>query len=142
MKRVASALLLLAASATAGAAEPDDRQPLLVSAKQRDHVLGEMRGLLSGIQAIVAALSKDDMAAVAGAARSLGMGMAHKAEGELKGALPKEFMALGMSLHQDFDRIAESASAKRDPKELLRQMSEAMNKCNACHEGYQIRVRP
>lgn len=141
MKRVASALLLFAASSASSAAEPDNRQALVVSAMQRDHVLGEMRALLSGIQAILAALSKDDMAAVAEAARSLGMGMAHKAEGELKGALPKEFMALGMSLHQDFDRIAEAASAKRDPKDILRQMSEAMNKCNACHEGYQIRVQ-
>jgi hypothetical protein len=108
---------------------------------QRDHVLTEMRALLSGTQNILDALLREDMAAVAHYARSLGMGMVHKAEDHLKAVLPKEFMQLGMSVHKDFDQIAIDAESLKDPKHTLRQLSESMKKCNACHAGYQIRVK-
>lgn len=129
---------LLATAAFAG--DYDDRQTLKLSEAQRSHVLEEMRALLSGTQNILAALSKDDMTAVAQHARPLGMGMAHKAEDHLKGVLPKEFMGLGMSLHQDFDQIASDAESKKDPKLTLRQLSDSMSKCAACHASYQIRT--
>ncbi len=116
----------------------DKRQTLMITEPQRGHVLEEMRSLLSGTQNILAALSKDDMEAVARYARPLGMGMAHKAEDHLKGALPKEFMQLGMSVHQDFDQIATDAESIRDPKHTLRQLSESMKKCVTCHASYQI----
>ncbi|MXS85688.1 hypothetical protein ABO04_07155 [Nitrosomonas sp. HPC101] len=130
---------LLATAAFAG--DQDDRQTLNLSEAQRGHVLKEMRALLSGTQNILAALSKDDMAAVARHARPLGTNMAHKAEDHdhLKDVLPKEFMRLGMSLHQDFDQIASDAESKKDPKLTLRQLSDSMSKCTACHESYQIR---
>ena len=99
-----------------------------------------MRALLSGTLAILAALSKDDMEAVAQYARTLGMGMADKAEDHLKGALPKGFMQLGMSVHQDFDQIATDAESLKDPKHTLWQLSESMNKCAVCHDSYQIRA--
>lgn len=125
-------------STSAMAADKDSREILMLSEAQRGHVLQEMRGLLAGTQEIVAALSKDDMAAVSKAARPLGLGMAHKAEDHLKDALPKEFMQLGMSLHQHFDQIAADADARKDPKLTLRQLSDAMSKCLACHDAYQI----
>jgi hypothetical protein len=129
---------LLATAAFAG--DHDDRQTLKLSEAQRGHVLEEMRALLSGTQNILAALSKDDIAAVAQHARPLGMSMAYKAEDHLKGVLPKEFMELGMSLHQDFDQIAADAESKKDPKLTLRQLSDSMSKCVACHASYQIRT--
>lgn len=132
------ACLLLVTAAFAG--DHDDRQTLKLSEAQRGHVLEEMRALLSGTQNIMAALSNDDMAAVAQHARPLGMSMAHKAEDHLKGVLPKEFMGLGMSLHQDFDQIASDAESKKDPKLTLRQLSDSMSKCVACHASYQIRT--
>ena len=58
------------------------------------------------------------MDAVAKYARPLGMSMAHKAEDHLKDALPKEFMQLGMSVHQDFDQIAADAASLKDPGTL------------------------
>ena len=80
------------------------------------------------------------MAEVAQYARHLGMGMADKAEDHLKGALPKEFMKLGMSVHKDFDQIATDAESLKDSKYTLRQLSESMSKCVACHAAYQIRM--
>lgn len=122
------------------AGDMDKRQVLKLSEQQRGLVLEEMRALLSGTQNILAALSKDDMAAVAQQARALGMSMAQKSEDHLKGSMPETFMQLGMSVHQDFDRIAADAEALKDSQHTLRQLSESMNKCVACHDSYQIQV--
>ena len=138
MKKIVIVAFGLLVSASVFAAETDERQLLWLSEAQRGHVLEEMRALLSGTQSILAALSKDDLAAVAQYARPLGMGMAHKAEDHLKGALPKEFMQLGMSVDQDFDQIATDAESMKNPKLTLRQLSDSMNKCVACHATYQI----
>lgn len=134
------AIALFLTAATAMADEVDKRQILPFNEMQRNHVLTEMRALLSGTQNILDAVLSEDMAAVARHARSLGMGMTHKAEGHLKAILPKEFMQLGMSVHKDFDQIAADAEALKDPKHTLRQLSESMKKCSTCHEAYQIRV--
>jgi hypothetical protein len=132
-------LLSLALVASSVVAEDlDKRQTLELAGPQREHVLEEMRALLSGTQQILDALSRDDMAVVARVARPLGMGMAHKAEDHLKGALPEAFMRLGMSVHQDFDRIAADAEAIKDPKLTLRQVSHTMSKCVACHAAYRL----
>lgn len=131
------ALLFITATATA---EIDNRQVLPLSELQRNHVLTEMRALLLGTQNILDALYKEDMAAVADYARSLGMGMAHKGEDHLKAVLPKEFMQLGMSVHKAFDQIAVDAESLKDPKHALGQLSESMKKCSACHDNYQIRI--
>lgn len=131
-------LFLCVITTAALADDTDKRQVLSVNELQRDHVLNEMRVLLSGTQAILAALAKEDMEAVAQYAKPLGMGMAHKAEDHLKGALPKEFMQLGMSVHQDFDKIAADATSLKNPKHTLQQLSESMNKCVGCHASYQL----
>jgi hypothetical protein len=140
-KILAIALGLIAITTSVAANEIDKRQILPITEMQRDHVLTEMRTLLSGTQNILDAVLREDMAAVARYARSLGMGMVHKAEDHLKAVLPKEFMQLGMSVHKDFDQIAIDAESLKDPKHTLRQLSESMKKCNACHAGYQIRVK-
>lgn len=129
---------LIATSALAG--DIDKRQVLTITEPQRLHVIEEMAALLSGTQNILAALSKSDMAAVHQYASSLGIGMYHKAEDHLKGVLPKEFMKLGISVHQDFDTIAADALSIKDPKHTLQQLGESMSKCVVCHATYQIRT--
>ena len=119
--------------------EADNRQVLELSLPQRNYILGEMRSLLAGTQDILAALAKDDMAAAAEHAKALGFGMKHKAENPLHEILPKAFMQLGMSMHQDFDLIAEDAGHLKNAQHTLQQLSATMAKCNACHATYQIR---
>ena len=140
MKKLIITLALALSTIPAVAGGPDSRQVLSLTEPQRGHVLEEMRALLSGVQNILAALSKDDMAAVAQHAHPLGMGMGHKAEDHLKGVLPREFMLLGMSVHQDFDKIAADAESLKNPKHTLGQLSSTMYKCVACHDAYQIRT--
>lgn len=116
----------------------DKREVLVLTPMQREHVLGEMRALLSGVQNILGALAEDDMKAVADIARPLGRSMAGKAEDHLKGVLPPHFMQLGMAAHEDFDRIAALAESGADSKAVLSELSRSMNKCQACHANYQI----
>lgn len=142
MRKIQMIIACLLISTSAIAADKDNRKILAFSEAQRGHVLEEMRALLSGTRNILAALSTDDMAAVSKYARPLGLGMAHKAEDHLKGVLPREFMQLGMFLHRDFDQIAADAESRQDPKLTLRQLSDAMTKCVACHDTYQIRTTP
>jgi hypothetical protein len=139
---LAIALVFIASIATGNEIdEVDARRILPLTEHQRDHVLTEMRALLTGTQNILDALSKEDMALVAQEARSLGIGMAHKGEDHLKAVLPEEFMRMGMSVHKAFDQIAADAESLKDPKHTLRQLSKAMQTCNGCHAGYQIRVK-
>ncbi len=134
-------ILLLACFATSALAEEvDNRQMLNLTESQRNHVLSEMRSLLTGTQNILAALANDDRVAVAEHAQSLGFNMKHKAENPLHDVLPKDFMMLGMSMHKDFDLIAADAITLKDTKHTLKQLSGTMGKCTACHATYQIRV--
>jgi hypothetical protein len=137
MNKIIFLLAFIASSALAD--EVDSRQMLNLTEPQRNHVLTEMRSLLTGTQNILAALAKDDMAAVAGHAQSLGFNMKHKAENPLHDILPKNFMMLGMSMHKDFDLIAADAIALKDSKHTLKQLSDTLAKCTACHATYQIR---
>jgi hypothetical protein len=136
----AIALSFTIMTTTVAANEVDKRKVLPLAEHQRNHVLTEMRALLSGTRNILEALSREDMTAVASHARLLGMGMVHKGEDHLLAVLPKEFMQLGMATHKDFDKIAADAESLKDPRHTLRQLSESMKKCSACHESYQIRV--
>ena len=139
MKLIFSILAIFIAI-PAYSSDADDRQVLIITEYQRQHILGEMRALLAGTQNILGALSNEDMSAVAEYARTLGTGMANKAESHLSSALPAPFMQLGMSVHKDFDKIAADAEGLRDPKHTLKQMSESMGKCISCHATYQIRI--
>ncbi len=131
--------LLAFMSSSALADEVDSRQMLNLTEPQRNHVLAEMRSLLTGTQNILAALANDDMAVAAEHAQSLGFHMKHKSENPLHDILPKDFMMLGMSMHKDFDLIAADAATLKDPKHTLKQLSDTMAKCTACHASYQIR---
>ena len=138
-KLIILTLSLMSTTVFAGDEPVDPRRILTLNEMQRNHVLTEMRALLTGTQSILAALAKDDMKTVAEVAKPLGMGMAHNAENHLQGVLPKEFMALGMSVHKAFDNIAADAVSVHDVKHTLQQLNHTMEQCTACHASYQIR---
>ncbi|MGE5337886.1 MAG: hypothetical protein ACM3PU_08650 [Gemmatimonadota bacterium] len=118
----------------------DGRVAILLEPGERDFALREMRGFVAGLQKIADGLSRNDMKAVADAARAMGMGVAHDAPLALVGKLPLEFKTLGFSVHRDFDGIAADAETVGDPKHTLAQISGVLQKCVACHNTYQIRT--
>jgi hypothetical protein len=118
---------------------PEDKRPaILLEPGERAFVLTEMRGFLTGVQAIAAGVSANDAAAIAKAARAQGMGAVHEVPAGLMTKLPMAFKQLGLSVHQDFDRLALDAENFGDPKLALTQLSAVLNKCIVCHSAYQL----
>ena len=118
----------------------DTRVAVMMTAEERVYVLHEMRGMLEGVQDIVASLRTGDMAKISTVARSLGRNVADDAPAGLMGKLPLEFKTLGLSTHASFDQISVTA---RDPEKkdlVFLQLANVLNNCVACHATYQIKT--
>ncbi len=145
-KQIAAAALgtfLLAGAAPAAgpAAKPaDGRVPLVLLDAERHIVLEEMRNFLAVLQTITDALPREDMKEIARAARSMGSGAANEIPPQTVAKLPEEFKVLAGGVHTTFDVMALDAESLADPRHTLTQVSELLQKCNACHGLYQIKV--
>lgn len=139
MKKIYALVLCLSVT-TIMAKDIDERKILSLNEMQRNHMLTGMHAMLHGTQQIFQALSEEDMMAVARHARTLGMERTHTGKNHLHSILPKDFMQLGMSMHQSFDQIATDAETLKDPKHTLTQLSTTMQYCAACHAAYQIQT--
>jgi hypothetical protein len=144
MPVVAAALCALLAVTPVGAAGPakpaDQRAPLVLLDEERHIVLEEMRNFLAVLQTITDALTREDMKEIARAARSMGSGAANEIPPKTVAKLPEEFKVLAGGVHTTFDLMALDAESLADPKHTLTQMNELLQKCNACHGIYQIKV--
>lgn len=120
----------------------DKRVVLTLTSEERAMILEEMRGFLSGVQVMTAALGKNDMQATAEAARGMGQKMVHEVPPALRAKLPQEFRQLGFGVHSEFDQIAMDAESMKDVSYSLSQLSATLQKCVACHGVYQIQARP
>ncbi len=120
----------------------DGRTAIRLAPAERDVILGEMRALLVAVDGVVNALSDGTASArqsrVKEAARAAGMGMAADVEPGLMAKLPLPFKQMGLSVHRDFDEMAERAERGADPSEVLRALSSITNRCTACHAMYQL----
>ena len=135
------ALLFAGPAPAAGPARPaDQRAPLVLLDAERHIVLEEMRNFLAVLQTIADALPREDMKTIARAARSMGSGAANEIPPQTVAKLPEEFKVLAGGVHTTFDLMALDAEALADPKHTLTQMNDLLQKCNACHGIYQIKV--
>lgn len=118
----------------------DNRTAIVLEPAERALILQEMRGFLGVVQTVTAALSQEqvDMLIIARAARGQGMAAAGAVPPTLAAKLPLEFKTLGHSVHSDFDRIALDAEDLKDAGHTLKQLSDTLSKCVACHATYQI----
>jgi hypothetical protein len=120
----------------------DGRVRLLLTNSERYLVLSEMRNLLIATQVIVDAAVANDMTRVAVAARKVGMTDVHnipaEVRGPLVGKLPLAFKRLGFDVHEGMDSIALDAESIGDRDHTLKQLSELMDKCIACHATYTV----
>ena len=136
IRSIAAALLLL--PGLSAAAELDQRAVIQLDEAGRHFVLSEMRQYVKVLQQITAALAREDMAAVAESAQSMGRQVMKNAPPGMMQSMPGGFRQLGMSVHMDFERIALDAGSLGDPAHTLGQLSEVLGKCVACHEGFRI----
>ncbi len=139
---IARGLFLLWASIEAAdtARKSESRIWVTVDAHAQAELLAEMRAHLVNVQKLLEALSHKDLPGVARAARASGIASAVEATDDLMGHLPQGFIALGMSMHQGFDRLADKAAQGEDGGQLLESTSMILKQCVACHTTYQLRV--
>jgi len=125
----------------AGSAEraDDGRLAVTLEPTERALMLREMREFVVGLQAVAEGLAHDDMKAVATASRAMGMARSHDVPIAMMGKLPLEFKTLALGLHREFDTIAMDADGIATPKHTLGQLADALQKCVACHNSYQVK---
>ncbi len=118
----------------------DSREAIVLTEKERDLVLVEMRSFLEAVQTIVVALSKDELAVVSTAAKKVGMAEQGGMPAALKEKLPKGFKILGMKTHKAFDQMALDAKDIEDKQQALEQLGALMKNCVSCHAAFKFKT--
>lgn len=122
----------------------DGRTEIVLSAGERDVVLGEMRQLLKAVHGVVSGLAEQDQPAarqqMEQAARTAGMGMAADADLALMAKLPLAFKQMGMSIHRDMDALADAIVEKETPQQILQRLSSMTARCTTCHDLFRFGV--
>ncbi len=116
----------------------DGRTAIILSAGERDLVLGEMRSFLETVQLITAAIGEKDMKTIAEATRKVGMANARQVPVSLMSKLPMEFKTMGMATHKAFDALGMEAQDMGDPQKILQSLSDMLLTCTTCHSGYRL----
>lgn len=149
MPRLSATLLLVFAGLPALATDKgvtpltavDNRIEIVVSARERNQMLFEMRTFLHGLHNIHHALARQDLKAVAVEARPLGQVLNRMPPG-MRDRMPAAFLEMSIAQHEVFEVIARDAEAKADMSLTLRQLAEAMTYCAGCHDTYRFQVGP
>lgn len=116
----------------------DNRTAVHVSPAEKDLILSEMRILLSAVQGAVSGLHTGDRTEMARTLRAAGMAQAADVNPALMAKLPLEFKQSGMSVHADFDRLAEAVERGATQEETLQHLDSVLQRCVACHAGYRL----
>lgn len=138
------AVALAAPSLATGASGDEKRELVGADARTRALVLTEMRDLLFAVNQVMKGAAENDLAAIAKAARFVGL--SHFATAGDHGALPVyktesaplQFRQLGAKVHASFDRIADMAEHGGKPMEIVSALAETTDNCVACHAKYRF----
>jgi cytochrome c556 len=135
-------LLLLIVSARAeehSQSAGETRKPLLLPAMMANHQKQNMREHLAAVQAIVAAIVRDDMDGVTKATARLGFSEAMGQMCEHMGAATPGFTAMALNFHHTADTIGEAAR-RGDRAGVLTALDRTLQTCVTCHATYRQEV--
>jgi DNA primase catalytic subunit len=118
----------------------DSRITIELEPGERHFILGEMRGLLSKIQQLLAALATDDMDTFIQVAKVLKDESRGETQQSLIGKTPIGFKKMSYKIHSDFSQLYDDGLARQDPEHSLQQVSELMQNCVACHATYSLQA--
>ena len=116
----------------------DRRTAIHLAPAERDLVLGEMRQMLQSVHNLITGLSAGDAKIMEQAARASGMGMAADVNPIIMAKLPLEFKQQGMSVHRDFDALADTIARGADQATVLRDFTGITARCVGCHTSYRL----
>jgi hypothetical protein len=119
----------------------DNRTAVIVNPAEKDLILAEMRVLLAAVQGTVSGLHTGKRTEMAAALRAAGMAQAADVNPALMAKLPLAFKQSGMSVHADFDSLAEAVERGATEKETLERLDSVLQRCVACHAGYRLEGR-
>jgi len=146
-------LVLLFALAAGGCETPPrgtdtvyGRAALALEPAERNFLLAEMREFVRATRGIIEGLGDDDMKAVAGSARAVGMEV-YRAQisgpsplaARVREKLPPEFHRLDLATRAAFDEMALHAEQSGDRDQLLALLADNLRRCVACHAAYRVR---
>ncbi|OIR02049.1 hypothetical protein GALL_159070 [mine drainage metagenome] len=120
----------------------DGRTAIVLTAGERDFVLGEMRGLLAAEQGVAQALADGDRAALIQAAHGAGMAGVGAVPPALMLKLPLEFKRAGMAMHAGFDDVAAAAAQGDGWADLRSRFAAHLGHCVACHQAWRLQAAP
>lgn len=118
----------------------DIRQSIIVTAKERNQVLFEMRENLHSLFNLHLALSKNDFQAASVAARPIG-NLLDQIPASMRERLPEEFVQISIAMRESFDLLAKVSEEKKDMSAVQAQLAESMTYCSGCHDTYRFDVR-
>jgi len=121
----------------------DERHVLPLNEIQREHVLQDMRNLLSGTQMVVEGLAENDMQLLHDANTLVNKGGAAGNRADMKRlgmgrVLPPEFRQMGQTTRAGFQDISDLATNGASHADIQSKLAETMYNCTACHSAYQI----
>lgn len=121
----------------------DRREDIMLEPAQRDQLLKEMRQLLQGVHGILTGLSGQEIDAqkVEESGRSVGMKMASDSDPAIMGKLPDLFKEMGVSVHRDFDELADAAKRGESEKQIMARLVSITSRCTTCHEIYRLTAK-
>jgi cytochrome c556 len=117
----------------------DARQPLPLTAMMAAHQKQNMREHLAAVQAIVAAIARDDLEGVAKAAAALGYSQAMGQMCEHMGAAAPGFTPMALDFHHTADTIGDAAR-RGDRAAVLTALGGTLQTCVACHAAYRQEI--
>jgi hypothetical protein len=121
---------------------PDARTTVLLVEPERDRILVEMRQLLKSVHGVLDGVAAQDLNRAEQAARAAGMAMAADVDPALMAKLPIAFKAMGMSVHRDFDALADGIHTGERGEQVLKRLSDLTGRCIACHDLYRFSTAP
>ena len=116
----------------------DRRTAIHLAPAERDLVLTEMRQMLHSVHNLVTGLSAGDPKIMEQAARASGMAMAADVNPIIMAKLPLDFKQQGMSVHRDFDALADTIARGADQATVLRDFTGITARCVGCHASYRL----
>ena len=116
----------------------DKRTAIHLAPGERDLVLGEMRQMLYSVHRFVTGLSASDAKIMEEAARASGVTTAADVNPIIMAKLPFEFRRQGMSVHRDFDALADTIAKGADQATVLREFTGITARCVGCHTSYRL----
>jgi cytochrome c556 len=117
----------------------DARKPLPLPAMMAEHQKQNMREHLAAVQAIIAAIGRDDMEGVAKASARIGYSETMGQMCEHMGAAEPGFTTMALNFHHTADTIGEAAR-RGDRAGVLTALDRTLQTCVGCHATYRQEV--